>query len=414
MKPKSKLIILMLSEYYFPFDRGGSEWSTHFLANELVRMGNVVSVFTPNFGGKIFEKVDRVNVYRFPSGVHLCENTQMLTPFYFSNPLWILRSTFYLWQHLKKYPTTHLHVQGKYFLPAAYIVGKIFKIPVIITLRDYIPLCPYAYCLTRVNRFQACNFGQVITSDLQLLRKKKFQNYYVLVSELMAMHGWLVARMLRFFIRKSRGVIGISQALSRIYEKNNVMIHETIYNSFYFRKIPPARPKNYIIFAGRFTKGKGFDLLMQAYLSLRIKPKPRLVLVGTGPLANLYQKNFNGLIEWKGHIPYKEAQSYIRSALFTIVPSTWEEPFGRIALESVLQGVPVLVTNRGGLPEILKISGGGSKVAPNPVSLQKGIIHMLENQKRYRNIIIERREILYKKFCIEPAYKYEKLYQALL
>lgn len=36
-----------------------------------------------------------------------------------------------------------------------------------------------------------------------------------------------------------------------------------------------------------------------------------------------------------------------------LVPSQWEEPFGRVAAEGILYGKPVLVSNRGGLPEIV-------------------------------------------------------------
>jgi len=416
MQPINKLSILMMCEYYMPFDRGGSEWSTHFLATELTRRGTEVNIFTPNFGSKNFEKIDEVPVYRFPSGLRLIHAARVLTPFYFSNPLWVLRSTFYLWLQLKKHPATHLHVQGKYLLPAAFIIGKILHIPILITLRDYIPLCPYGYCLTRTNQFHACNFWKIISSDLQLLRKNRLQKYYPLISELMAVYGWFVALSLRFFIRSSGGVVGVSQALANIYKVNDVVVHETIYNScsFHPKKSISQLTKDYVVFAGRFTKGKGFDLLMKAYASLKVVNKPRLILLGDGPLRNLYSKYNDAQIEWKTHVSYKTVQEYIRSALFTIVPSVWEEPFGRVALESVVQAVPVLVTNRGGLPEIVKISGGGLIIEPKLKSLQKGIIHMLQKQRMYRTVLIRRRRILYRKFYIEPALQYEKLYLSLL
>jgi glycosyltransferase involved in cell wall biosynthesis len=40
-----------------------------------------------------------------------------------------------------------------------------------------------------------------------------------------------------------------------------------------------------------------------------------------------------------------------------IIPSQWEEPFGRIALESMLSGVPVIASRTGGLPE--SVGDGG-------------------------------------------------------
>ena len=49
-----------------------------------------------------------------------------------------------------------------------------------------------------------------------------------------------------------------------------------------------------------------------------------------------------------------------------LVPSVWEEPSGRVAAEALLNGVPPLVSNRGGLAETI---GDGGFVLPLPASL---------------------------------------------
>lgn len=49
-----------------------------------------------------------------------------------------------------------------------------------------------------------------------------------------------------------------------------------------------------------------------------------------------------------------------------LVPSVWDEPFGRVAAEALLNGVPPLVSDRGGLPEA---ANGGGFVLPLPASL---------------------------------------------
>jgi len=36
-----------------------------------------------------------------------------------------------------------------------------------------------------------------------------------------------------------------------------------------------------------------------------------------------------------------------------VVPSRWEEPFGRVPAEAMVSGIPVVVSNRGGLPEVV-------------------------------------------------------------
>jgi hypothetical protein len=52
-----------------------------------------------------------------------------------------------------------------------------------------------------------------------------------------------------------------------------------------------------------------------------------------------------------------------------LVPSVWEEPFGRVAAEAMINGVPPIVSNRGALPDVVGgdfASGGGGRVLPIP------------------------------------------------
>jgi glycosyltransferase involved in cell wall biosynthesis len=52
-----------------------------------------------------------------------------------------------------------------------------------------------------------------------------------------------------------------------------------------------------------------------------------------------------------------------------LVPSVWEEPFGRVAAEAMINGIPPLVGDRGSLPDVLGgdfARGGGGRVLPIP------------------------------------------------
>ena len=51
------------------------------------------------------------------------------------------------------------------------------------------------------------------------------------------------------------------------------------------------------------------------------------------------------------------------------MPSVWEEPFGRVAAEAMINGVPPIVGNRGSLPHVVGgdfSAGGGGRVLPIP------------------------------------------------
>ena len=58
-------------------------------------------------------------------------------------------------------------------------------------------------------------------------------------------------------------------------------------------------------------------------------------------------------VEYLGYKNQKELKPIIQKAKFTIVPSMWNETFGLIVVESFLNGTPVIVSNRGGLTELV-------------------------------------------------------------
>lgn len=60
---------------------------------------------------------------------------------------------------------------------------------------------------------------------------------------------------------------------------------------------------------------------------------------------------------------------YFALTRILLVPSVWEEPFGRVAAEAMINGVPALVGDRGSLPDVLGgdfAAGGGGRVLPIP------------------------------------------------
>ena len=52
-------------------------------------------------------------------------------------------------------------------------------------------------------------------------------------------------------------------------------------------------------------------------------------------------------------LPYLETLQKIKAAAAVVVPSRWPEPFGRVALEALMMGTPVVATSSGGLAEII-------------------------------------------------------------
>jgi glycosyltransferase involved in cell wall biosynthesis len=67
--------------------------------------------------------------------------------------------------------------------------------------------------------------------------------------------------------------------------------------------------------------------------------------------------------------PVPTPADYFALTRLLLVPSVWEEPFGRVAAEAMINGIPPIVGNRGALPQVVGgdfADGGGGRVLPIP------------------------------------------------
>jgi glycosyltransferase involved in cell wall biosynthesis len=67
--------------------------------------------------------------------------------------------------------------------------------------------------------------------------------------------------------------------------------------------------------------------------------------------------------------PVPAPADYFALTRVLLVPSVWAEPFGRVAAEAMINGIPPIVGNRGALPQVVGgdfADGGGGRVLPIP------------------------------------------------
>jgi len=67
--------------------------------------------------------------------------------------------------------------------------------------------------------------------------------------------------------------------------------------------------------------------------------------------------------------PVPTPADYFALTRILVVPSVWDEPFGRVAAEAMINAIPPLVSNRGSLPAVVGgdfSDGGGGRVLPIP------------------------------------------------
>lgn len=123
-----------------------------------------------------------------------------------------------------------------------------------------------------------------------------------------------------------------------------------------------------ILFVGRLIPEKGIRELLKA--ASKWNKHISLAIAGVGPLEDeikSYADSFNNILIL-GRVENKNLPRYYTAADALIVPSTHEEGFGRVLLESLACGTPVIAANRGGIIEAInKKVGFLIKITPENI-----------------------------------------------
>ena len=128
-----------------------------------------------------------------------------------------------------------------------------------------------------------------------------------------------------------------------------------------FKIIPPGcvKPdkfpikKRYVVFAGKLNNSKGFDIFGDSIIDFLDNHKDwKCLVIGDEPREK-HIFNHPRLI-FKGWLPQKQTLLHFSYSSICVVPSRWEEPFGRVSMEAAAFGCANIISNRGGLPETCK------------------------------------------------------------
>ena len=128
--------------------------------------------------------------------------------------------------------------------------------------------------------------------------------------------------------------------------KNNC---EILYPAISELKRFPKKDK-IIIFCGKLNSSKGYDIFGKSVIKVLNRFKDwKAIAIGNEPREkyNFVHKNFK-ILDWVKH--QKILKYYAKSSI-SVVPSKWQEPFGRTAMESAAYGCATITSGKGGLTE---------------------------------------------------------------
>ncbi len=202
------------------------------------------------------------------------------------------------------------------------------------------------------------------------------------------------------------------------YEKINVVpngvninLFNDITRDYDFRRQYAMDNEKIILFMGRLVYEKGVQHLIAAMPKiLENYHDAKLVICGKGGMIDELRAEANALglgekVYFAGYMNSKNVQKMYKCADISVFPSTYE-PFGIVALEAMLSGTPIVVSDIGGLNEIVDHGINGMKsYAGNPNSLADSILSLLFDQKLCNDIV---RNALSK---VKKDYNWQKIAQ---
>jgi len=145
---------------------------------------------------------------------------------------------------------------------------------------------------------------------------------------------------------KSRFLESLPDTLN--FDKISV-IHQSTSNV----KINFKKKKNIISFIGKLNTSKGYDIFGGAILKiLDTHPNWKSIVIGDEPREKLNFKHKN--LKQLGYKKNTYVLNKLKEVSISVVPSKWDEPFGRSSLEAASRGCALIISNTGGLNETTK------------------------------------------------------------
>jgi glycosyltransferase involved in cell wall biosynthesis len=188
--------------------------------------------------------------------------------------------------------------------------------------------------------------------------------------------SWLHRLVRRFVIRRSRACVAASKggaALFRHYgaAERTIFFSPLCANtSVAWQGVAPRVPGLDLLFSGRLVEVKNpmFALAVAEGVALRIGRPVSLAILGDGPLLEDLRRRAASVTEYvvvhlAGNVAQAEVPKWFAGAGVFLFPTSWD-PWGVVANEACLAGVPVIVSPQAGAAGELIVDGVNGYVRP--------------------------------------------------
>ena len=336
-------------------------------------MAKTRGIYAEKRGGLGIRRIPWFN----PALFHRLEQYPLLEFLYMTPPL-LLYSSFFMLGHHGDIDIIHAHGLNAAFVTRA--LAKVFGKRTVVSIHAIYDL-PKRHMLARLMRVTLSSFDVILT---------------------------LAVRSKRELIK-----IGLDSKRIKVF---TYWVDQTVFrpmNKVECKRKLGLEGKFMVLFVGRLLEIKGVKVLVEVANRLAEMAGIVFVFVGVGLLANevkVASEHFGNVL-YVGKVENKELSRYYNAADVVVVPSIYEEGFGRVIVEALSCGVPVVASNKGGIPEALGPCVG-ILIEPAVDEIQLTIERLYEHPEELANLRRSCRVYAEKRFSENNARTIEESYYA--
>lgn len=391
---------------YPPYITGGADIYARKISQELVKKGHeVVIITTKPFNGISSLKAssymdDEMKVYRFYplnlfSWIYSGEKSMFSRAILNAIDIWNLHPYMVIKNILKKEKPDIVHIHTPVWISlSVFDAVKSLKIPSVFMVHDYLLLCRRTLLLNSKN--EICYDPHPFCKMYQSIARKIVKNKPDIV---IAPSQFILDTLSEngFFKGSKRVKIPLGVAIESKKPKKEYEIID-------------------ILYMGSLESHKGVPTLIEAFKNIK-NENIKLHILGKGMEEyNLKEMSKDDKrIFFHGFVKGKELQNFHENANMVIVPSICYDNSPMVIYESFMNGIPVIGSKIGGIPELIEPGINGLLFEPGSVSeLKNKIQYLIDNLSKLKEL---------EKGALESGKKYsmdthieklENLYQELL
>lgn len=361
--------VAVVNQFYSPVRCGGAEISVQHLCEALVERGNAITLLTSSLegcpereliNGVTVRRLKCRNIYNWQNQKHPAPVRAIWHVLDAWNPLAFQQ----IRRVLREEQPDVLHTNNLAGMSSSvWGAAESLGIPVVHTLRDYYLLCPRSTLFRgEQNCIKQCASCKAFSSPKRLAA------------------------------RSVSGVVGISEFVLRKHQQAGLfarsLVSEVIPNP---APVPIRQDEQNsngrgltLGFLGRLEPAKGLEVLLKTLADHDFCGWSEVVVGGRGSEdyeRDLRYRYSDARVKYLGHV---DPQTFFQRVNLLVVPSLWNEPFGRVVIEAYASGIPVVVSNRGGLPELVADGETGFVFDPRA---EKSLAHLLCRLSREHELL---------------------------